>query len=108
MGKHWKLEDKKKILEFYSKNRLADTLIKYGIKNKSTIYMWKQQLDNGTLSSSKSGKGKGSHKGRPKKWKSLNPEEMTREQLIKYVKALEDLKKLEASLEKINSKKLKN
>ncbi len=108
MGKHYTLKEKQEILEFYKEHTTSETIKKFNLKDRSRLSVWSKQLKNNSLSDSKSGSYKGPNKGRPKKWATLDPEKMSRDELIKYVKALEDIKKLEASLEKKNIKKSKN
>ena len=54
----------------------------------------RQYRETGTTFDTRGKNSKGT--GRPKKTGSLNPEEMTREELIEYVKAVEDIKKFMA------------
>ncbi len=64
----------------------------YDLPSSSTLYCWKKQyLENGSVKDNrgKSSKGKGNYTKR----KKLNPEVMSREELIQYVKAIEDIKK---------------
>lgn len=89
------IEEKNKIVEEYlagltsSKNLLG----KYEIASESVLRRWIDQYRRtGTTYDNRGRKST----GRPKKKGSLNPEEMTREELIQYVKAVEDLKKFMA------------
>lgn len=104
MGKYPKhtIEEKNKIVEEYlsGDTRTTDLLKKYKISHRSVLARWIEQYrETGTTYDNR---GKGTHKrvGRSKKAKELNPEEMTREELIEYVKALEDIKKYLAYQEK--------
>lgn len=86
------IEEKNKIVEEYlsgmiSRNKLIE---KYNIATNSMLVNWiRQYRETGTTYDNRGRKTA----GRPKKSGSLNPEEMTREELIQYVKAVEDIKK---------------
>jgi transposase-like protein len=95
------IEEKNKIVEEYLNGDTCweEILRKYQISSTSVFRRWvKQYRETGTTYDKR---GKGSP-GRPKKLSSLNPEEMTREELIQYVKAVEDIKKFMAYQKKQN------
>ncbi|MFT9497263.1 transposase [Anaerosolibacter sp.] len=89
------IEEKNKIVEEYLEGSISRTklLEKYQIANDSMLSRWVEQYRR--MGTTYDNRGKGGT-GRPKKTGSLNPEEMTREELIQYVKAVEDLKKFMA------------
>ncbi|XMB87360.1 transposase [Mycoplasmatota bacterium WC44] len=91
------IEDKNKIVkEYLAGERLSVIKRKYNIASDSMLTRWVNQYKkNGTTTDSRGKKST----GRPKSNK-LIPEEMTREELIEYVKAVEDIKKLMAYQEK--------
>ena len=61
-----------------------------------TYFYWvKKYQERGSVSDNR---GKFNHKGISNKKKKLIPEQMSREELIEYVKATEDIKKLTAFL----------
>ena len=71
---------------------------KYDISGRQTLYNWvKQYKQFGTTTDNR---GKSSKKGISGRKKQLNPEQMSREELIEYVKAVEDIKKLVVYLNK--------
>jgi transposase-like protein len=91
------IEEKNKIVEEYLEGSIGRTALreKYSIASDSMLTRWvRQYRETGTTYDSR---GKNSTAGgKPKKSGSLNPEEMTREELIEYVKAVEDIKKFMA------------
>lgn len=91
----YSIEEKNKIVEEYLEGSIGRVALreKYSISSDSMLTRWvKQYRETGTTYDTR---GKNS-KGRSKKSGSLNPEEMTREELIEYVKAVEDIKKFMA------------
>ena len=93
------VEAKNKIVEKYLNGELGYTKITryYDLPSSSTLCYWvRQYRKNGTLKDNrgKSSKNKGSYNRK----KNLIPEQMSREELIEYVKATEDIKKLMAFL----------
>lgn len=96
-NKKWTISEKNKIVEEYlAGERLSIILKKYNISSDSILARWVKQYEtHGTTVDLRGRKSK----GRPKSNK-LIPEEMTREELIEYVKAMEDIKKLMAYQEK--------
>lgn len=71
----------------------------YDLSSSSTLYYWKKKyLENGTISDNRGKSSSG--KGNRIKRKELKPETMSREELINYVKAVEDIKKLMVFLKK--------
>jgi transposase-like protein len=99
--KVYTIEEKNEIVKEYieGKIRRNECLRKYDISNNSVLNHWKKQyLKYGTTIDNR---GKGSKgKGNFNKSKRINPEEMTREELIEYVKAVEDIKKVMVCLNK--------
>ncbi len=89
------IEEKNKIVEEYLEGSIgnAKLLEKYQIASKSMLSRWVDQYRKTGTTSDNRGR---ISTGRPKKSGSLNPEEMTREELIQYVKAVEDIKKFMA------------
>jgi transposase-like protein len=64
---------------------------KYDIASDSVFHRWvKQYRENGTTSDSRGGNNPNFGKHLRKK---LNPEEMSHQELVEYVKAVEDIKK---------------
>lgn len=89
------IEEKNKIVEEYLEGLTSwrGILEKYQISSDSMLRNWIDQYRRTGTTYDNRGRG---GTGRPKKSGSLNPEEMTREELIQYVKAVEDLKKFMA------------
>ncbi|KYZ75928.1 hypothetical protein AXX12_18515 [Anaerosporomusa subterranea] len=85
-------EEKNKIVEEYLQGLISrkNLLEKYKVASDSMLVRWVDQYRRTGTTYDNRGK---SSAGRPKKKNSLIPEEMTREELIQYVKAVEDLKK---------------
>lgn len=87
------IKEKNSIVEEYLESIMGFNALmtKYNIASDSMLRRWiKQYRETGTTYDNR-GKSK---TGRPKKkTKEFNPEEMTREELIEYVKAVEDIKK---------------
>lgn len=100
-NKKWTIEEKNKIVEEYlSGERAADLMRKYAIKSNGMLARWVAQYrKNG---STLDGRGRGRNSTRKANKSELKPEEMTREELIEYVKAVEDIKKYMASQDKQN------
>lgn len=72
---------------------------KYDLSSRSTLHNWvKKYNEKGTVydNRGKTSKGKGNFTSR----KKLIPEDMSKEELIEYVKATEDIKKLTVFLNK--------
>lgn len=89
------IEEKNKIVEKYLNGEMGYIKITryYDLPSTSTLCNWvKQYKKYGTLKDNrgKSSKGKGNYKKKNK----IIPEQMSREELIEYVKATEDIKKL--------------
>ena len=84
------IEEKNKIVQEYLEGSTgrAKLLEKYQIATESMLSRWVDQYRRTGTTYDNRGKT-----GRPKKSGSMNPEEMTREELIQYVKAVEDIKK---------------
>lgn len=91
----YSIEEKNRIVEEYLSGKIGRNALlrKYNISSKNVLKRWVDQVrEKGTTYDNR---GKSST-GRPKKTKKLNPEEMTRDELIEYVKVMEDIKKLVA------------
>jgi transposase-like protein len=89
------IEEKNKIVEEYlnSTSRNIDIVRKYSITT-SMLSKWSRQYrENGTVLDNRGKSSKKGINGIGRK-KVLRPEDMTREELIEYVKAVEDIKKL--------------
>jgi Transposase and inactivated derivatives len=89
--KKYTLEEKNKIVKEYlnGDTRRTELFIKYDISSESVLHRWvKQYRETGTTSDSRS-------KNKPNfcKCNRKKPEQMTREELIEYIKALDDIKK---------------
>jgi transposase-like protein len=97
----YSIKEKNKIVEEYLNGDTGrkEILKKYQISSASVFRRWVKQYRETGTTYDKRGK---SSAGRPKKSGSLNPEEMTREELIQYVKAVEDIKKFIAYQKKQN------
>lgn len=94
------LEEKNQIVEEYlnGTSRKTELIKKYDIASKSTLYRWvKQYRENNTTVDNR---GRSSKRGISGRKKKITPEGMTREELIEYVKATEDIKKLTVFLNK--------
>ncbi|BES63918.1 hypothetical protein SANA_03570 [Gottschalkiaceae bacterium SANA] len=93
MGKcpKYTIEEKNKIVEEYlsGDTRTTDLLKKYKICDRSVLAHWVEQYPETGTTYDNRGKGKHKRASRSKKTKTLSPEDMTREELIEYVKALE-------------------
>lgn len=103
MGKtpKYNIKEKNNIVKEYLNGTITRSKIlrKYNISSDSIFHRWVTQYRKyNTVKDErgKSSKGKGNF-GRKKK---IRPEEMSREELIKYVEATEDIKKLMVSLNK--------
>ena len=93
------IEEKNEIVRKYLNGELGYIKIMqlYDLPSKSTLHYWsKQYREKGTVLDNRGKSTK--KKGNFTKRKKLIPEEMTREELIEYVKATEDIKKLMAFL----------
>lgn len=93
--KAYTIEEKNEIVKKYLNGDMGYSKItrNYDLPSTSTLCKWtKQYREYGTVKDNrgKSSKGKGSYT----KKKKLIPEQMSREELIEYVKATEDVKKL--------------
>jgi len=96
----YSIEEKNQIVREYLNGETGREAIKrkYDISSDSVFHRWvKQFRENGTTSDSRGMNNPNLGKYPRKK---LNPEEMTREELINYVNASEDIKKLMAYLKK--------
>lgn len=93
------IEEKNKIVEEYLEGLTGwnELLEKYQIASDSVLGRWIDQYRRTGTTYDNRGKVA---TGRPKKSNSINPEEMTREELIQYVKAVEDIKKFMAYQQK--------
>jgi len=88
------IEEKNKIVKEYLNGETGREKLKrkYDISSNSVLQRWiKQYKENGTT---KDSRGKGSKNLGKYSRKKLVPEEMSREELVEYVKAVEDIKKL--------------
>lgn len=99
--KKYTIEEKNEIVKKYLNGELGYQKITrlYDLPSSSTLCKWtKQYREYGTVidNRGKSSLGKGNFSKR----KKLIPEQMSREELIEYVKASEDIKKLMAFLKK--------
>lgn len=95
------IEEKNNIVREYLDGKTGYNKIrrKYDLPGSGTLSKWvKQYRTSGTVfdNRGKSSSGKGNFSAR----KRVNPQEMTREELVKYVEATEDIKKLMAFLKK--------
>ncbi|MDD2627620.1 MAG: transposase [Clostridia bacterium] len=99
--KMYTVEEKNKIIEEYLSGSIGyyEAMRKYGLSSSSMITRWRQQYEKYGTTTNNTGKAtkKGLIKGRPKK---IKPDEMSREDLIQYVTAVEDVKKSMAYLKK--------
>lgn len=99
--KKYTIEEKNEIVKIYLNNELGYKKITrlYDLPSSSTLSKWTRQYrEYGTVIDNR---GKTSFgKGNFTKRKKLIPEQMSREELIEYVKASEDIKKLMAFLKK--------
>ncbi len=100
-GKHavYAIEEKNQIVRKYLNGEIGvkNLLRQYDISSKSVLYRWVSQYRlYGTCVDGR-GKSTGHLKGRPK---IIRPKEMTKEELIQYVEAMEDIKKSLAYLRK--------
>ncbi len=102
MGKHLTKQQKIEILDFYNENGVKLTVEKYNISD-SRIYVWRKELNDNKLSNSKSGTKKGMGKGRPK-ISYVDPNLMSRSELIEHYKASVLVKKFLASQRNKNTK----
>lgn len=94
------IEQKNQIIKEYLSGETYRAKIrrKYDISSDSVFHKWlKQYRELGTVIDNRGKSSKRQLSGRSKK---LKPEEMSHEQLIEYVKATEDIKKLTAFLKK--------
>jgi Transposase and inactivated derivatives len=94
------LEAKNQIVQEYLKgiSGCSELMRKYDIASRSVFHRWvKQYRENGSALDSR---GKNNPNAGKYPRKKLNPEEMSREELIEYVKATEDIKKLKVFLNK--------
>ena len=88
------IEEKNKIVEKYLNGEMGYKKITryYDLGSRSKLSRWvKEYRELGTL---KDNRGKSAKKGISGRKKKLIPEQMTREELIQYVNAVEDIKKL--------------
>ena len=96
----YNIEEKNNIVKEYLNGEMGRAAIKrrYDISSDSVFHKWlKQYRENGTVSDNRGKASKKGVSGRPKK---LRPEEMSKEELIEYVEAVEDIKKLMVFLKK--------
>lgn len=97
--KKYTIEEKNEIVKIYLSGEMGYKKITrlYDLPSSGTLCKWaKQYRETGTVSDKRGKAFKG--KGNFTKRKKLNPEQMSREELIEYVKATEDIKKLMAFL----------
>lgn len=96
----YSIEEKNNIIKEYLNGTTGRAAIqrKYDISSDSVFHKWlKQYHINGTVVDNRGKSSKKGVTGRPKK---LMPEEMSREELVKYVEAVEDIKKSMVFLKK--------
>ena len=96
----YSIEEKNNIIKEYLSGSMGRSAIKrrYDISSDSVFHRWlKQYRENGIISDNRGKASKKGILGRPKK---LRPDEMSKEELIKYVEAVEDIKKLMVFLKK--------
>lgn len=94
------ITEKNKIVKEYLDgiNGYSMLLRKYDISSRSVLHRWiKQYRENGTTSDIR---GKNNPNAGEYLRKKIIPEQMSREKLIEYVKATEDIKKLMVFLNK--------
>ena len=93
------IEEKNEIVKEYlsGKSGYAKLRRKYDISSTSVLYRWIKQYQENKTTSDYRGKSSEGKSGRKRK---LVPEELSREELIEYVKATEDIKKLTVLLNK--------
>lgn len=94
------VEEKNQIIQEYLNGETGRANIqrKYDISSDSVFHKWlKQYRELGSVTDNRGRSSKKGISGRPKK---LKPEEMSHMELIEYVKATEDIKKLMAFLKK--------
>ena len=98
---NYTIDEKNNIVREYLDGKVGYTKIsrKYDLSGSGTLSKWvKQYREHGTVfdNRGKSNTGKGNFTLR----KKLIPQEMSKDELIKYVEATEDIKKLMAYLNK--------
>lgn len=94
------IEEKNQIIQEYLNGETGRANIqrKYDISSRSVLHRWiKQYRELGSVTDNRGRSSKKGISGRPKK---LKPEEMSHMELIEYVKATEDIKKLMVFLKK--------
>ena len=86
------IEEKNQIVAKYSNQELGMNAIvlKYDIADKSVLRLWIKQVKQFGTCVDGRGRSSNGKLGRPKK---IKPEDMTREELIKVVRVLQDIKK---------------
>ena len=97
--KVYTIEEKNEIVKEYLSgiSGYSTLLRKYDISSKSVLNRWINQYI--THNTTKDNRGKSSQgKGNYTRKKKIIPEQMSREELIEYVKVTEDIKKLMAFL----------
>lgn len=93
--KSYTIEEKNEIVKLYLNGEMGYSKITrdYDLPGTATLCRWtKQYREYGTVKDNRGRSSKG--KGNYTKRKKLTPEQMSREELIEYVKATEDIKKL--------------
>jgi transposase-like protein len=97
--KVYTIEEKNEIVRKYIEGELglAKLLQQYDIGSDSVFYRWHRQFQKHGTCVDGRGKPGDNRKGRPR---NIRPQEMTREELIQYVEAVEDVKKYLAYLRK--------
>jgi transposase-like protein len=91
------IEEKNKIVEEYlcGKTGRYHLIRKYGISSSSMLHRWiVQYREFGTVKDNRGNSGKNNPNFGKHPRKKLIPEQMTHNELIQYVKATEDIKKL--------------
>ncbi|APE75354.1 hypothetical protein [Spiroplasma citri] len=90
MGKWYTKEEKIKIIKYYHKNGYMNTIKKFTIAKK-TLRRWIKITNENNLITGKGPQSKGIHRlGRPK---TIDFNSMSKEELIKYIEMIQDIKK---------------
>lgn len=95
------LEEKRRILELYlsGEKSAVELAREYDLDDRTRIYKWLKIKDKHGELVDLRGRATGSRKGRPK---SIQLESMSRDELIKHIRMIEDVKKAMAYLERQN------
>lgn len=97
----YSLEEKEKILELYlsGQKSAAELALEYDLDSPRRVRRWRDnRMKHGKLVDRR-GRSTGGTKGRPK---SIHLESMNREELIKHIRMIEDIKKAMACLRRLN------